>query len=79
MSATDKTRQQLVNSMRKTKAAAADKPVARSKASRPASRTVKAAKKPAATTARKRSAKVEGGSRPGIGDSYQVGRRVWPD
>jgi hypothetical protein len=76
MSATDKTRQQLVDSMRKTKAAAAGKPAARSKASRSASGTAKGEKKPAATAAGKRSAKVEGASRPGMGDSNPIGKRT---
>ena len=79
MTTTDKTRQQLVDSMRKTKTAAASKTAGRSKAPRPANRTAKSAKKTAASTAVKRSAKVEEQSGPGTRDSYQAGRRVWPD
>ena len=79
MSTTDKTRQQLVDSMRKTKAGAAGKKtVARSKAAQPADRTTKTAKKAAVTTAGKQSAK-EAVSRPETRDLYQAGRRVWPD
>ena len=79
MSTTDKTRQQLVDSMRKTRAGTAGKTTATRKASRPASRTAKSAKKTAATAAEKRSTNVAGASRAGTRDSYQVGRRVWPD
>jgi hypothetical protein len=79
MSTADKTRQQLVESMRKTKAAAAGKTAARSKAPRPVKRTAKSAKKAAATVAEKHSADVLDGSRPGARGSYQLGRRVWPD
>ena len=79
MSTTDKTRQQLVDSMRKTKAGAAGKKtVARSKATRPAGRTTKTTKKAAATTVGKQPAK-EAGSRPKTRDSYCAGQRVWPD
>ena len=79
MTTTDKTRQQLVDSMRKTKTAAASKTAGRSKAPRPANRTAKSAKKTAATAAEKRSAKVEGVSPARTQDSYQMGGRVWPD
>jgi len=79
MSSTDKTRQQLVDSMRKTKAAAASKKTTGNKTPRPATRAAKASKKTASTTTGKRSAKVEAGSRPGTPDPYRVGRRVWPD
>ena len=79
MSTTDKTRQQLVDSMRKTRAGTAGKTTATRKASRPANRTAKSAKKTAATAAEKRSTNVAGASRAKKRDPYQVGRRVWPD
>jgi len=82
MSSTDKTRQQLVDSMRKTKAAAAGKTAAVNKKSpRPVKRKVtpKRAKDAAATIAGKHSANATGGIRSGTSDSYQAGRRVWPD
>ena len=79
MSSTDKTRQQLVDSMRKTKAAAASKKTAGSTTPRPATRTAKTTKKAASTTTRKHSTKVEVGSRPETPDPYRVGCRVWPD
>jgi len=80
MSSTDKTRQQLVDSMRKTKAAAAGKTTAVNKKSpRPVKRKVRSAKNAAATIAGKPLANATGGSRSGTSDSYQAGRRVWPD
>ena len=82
MTSTDKTRQQLVDSMRKTKAAAAGKTAAVNKKSpQPVSRKArpKRAKNAAATSAGKHSADAAGGSRSGNSDSYQAGRRVWPD
>jgi hypothetical protein len=79
MSTTDKTRQQLMASMRKTKTTAAGQPAAGGKAPRPVSRTAKSTRKTAAGAAAKRSVKVAGGPRTGTLDSYQAGRRVWPD
>jgi hypothetical protein len=79
MSTTDKTRQQLVASMRKTKTAAASRTAAGSKAPRQAGRTAKSAKKTAAGAVRKRAVKAAGRSPAGTRDSYQAGRRVWPD
>jgi len=82
MSTTDKTRQQLVDSMRKTKAAAAGKTSAVNKKSpQRVNRKVtpKRAKNAAATIAGKHSANATGGPRSGNSDSYQAGRRVWPD
>ena len=80
MSSTDKTRQQLVDSMRKTKAAAAGKTAAVNKKSpQRVNRKVKSTKNAAATMAGKHSANATGGSRSGNSDSYQAGRRVWPD
>jgi len=79
MSTTDKTRQQLVDSMRKTKTAAAGKTTAVNKAPRPVRRKAKTVQHAAATSAGKHSATATGLSRPGTSDSYQAGRRVWPD
>lgn len=79
MSSTDKTRQQLVNSMRKTKATATGKKTAANKTPQPVTRPAKTTKETASTTSGKRSAKVEAGSRPETRDPYRVGCRVWPD
>jgi hypothetical protein len=79
MSSTDKTRQQLVDSMRKTKAATAGRKAAGNETPRPAARAAKATKKAASTTTGKRSADVEVESRPETRDPYRAGRRVWPD
>ena len=79
MNSTDRTRQQLVDSMRKTKTAAASKKTAGNKTPQPATRAAKTTKKAASTTTGKRSAKVEVGSRPETPDPYRVGCRVWPD
>jgi len=76
MSTTDKTRQQLVDSMRETKAAAASKKTAGNKTPRPATRAAKTTKKAASPAS---SAKVEAGSGTETPDPYRVGRRVWPD
>lgn len=73
MTANDKTGQKLVDSMRKTKAAAADKAGAQTsrapakKATRPQARKKAAARRTANTSRQRR------------GDPYQSGRRVWPD
>lgn len=79
MSTTDKTRQQLMASMRKTRVTAAGKTATTDKAPRPVNRTAKSTKKTAASAAGKLPVKVEGGGRTGARDSYQAGRRVWPD
>jgi len=79
MSTTDKTRQQLVASIRKTRVAAAGKTATTGKAPRPVNRTAKSTKKTAASAAGKPPVEVEGGFRTGSRDSYQAGRRVWPD
>lgn len=74
MSTTDKTGEKLLASMRKTKAAAADKAAA------PPKSTQKARTKPAQRPARKRTAAKRDTSATGIrADAYQSGRRVWPD
>ena len=62
MSSTDKARQQLVDSMRKTKAAAASKKTAGKKTPRPATRVAKTTRKAASPATGKGSAKVEMGS-----------------
>ena len=75
MTSKDKTRQQLVDSMRKTKAAAAVKKTAEAKP-RQAARNAKVGRgAPAAT---KRSARVVGAPAEAP-DPYRVGSRVWPD
>lgn len=80
MTSTDKTRQQLVDSMRKTKAAAARKTTTvKRPAPQPAKRKARPVKNAAAPVAGKHSASATGGSRSGSRDSYQAGRRVWPD
>jgi hypothetical protein len=80
MSSTDKTRQQLVDSIRKTKAAAAGKtPAVIKKSPQRVSRKVTSTKNAAATIAGKQPANATGGSWSGNSDPYQVGRRVWPD
>ena len=79
MSTTDKTRQQLVDSMRKTKAAEARKKTVANKMPQPATRAAKTTKKAASTTTGKRSVKVGVGSQQETPDPYRVGSRVWPD
>jgi hypothetical protein len=79
MNTTDKTRQQLMATMRKTKSAAAGKTAAGSKAPRPANRTAKRTSKAVTTKLVKRPVKAEGTLRTGTRDLYQAGRRVWPD
>ena len=75
MTANDKTGQKLVDSMRKTKAAAADKAGAQN------SRGPAPAKKAARPQAKKKSAARRSPNIPRRrgGDPYQSGRRVWPD
>ena len=73
MSTTDKTRQKLMESMRKTKAAASNK----TDSNKPTSAPVAAPKtKPVSRQKdpKKQSVKVQPGS-----DPYQSGRRIWPD
>jgi len=79
MNTTDKTRQQLMATMRKTKSAAAGKTAAGSKAPRPANRTAKRTSKAVTTTPVKRPVKAEGTLPAVRRDLYQAGRRVWPD
>ena len=78
-SSTDKTRQQLVSSIRKTKTTAASKKTAVNKTPQPVTRPAKTTKEAVSTTTGKRSAKVEVGSRPETPDPYRGGCRVWPD
>ena len=82
MNSTDKTRQRLMDSMRKTKAAAAGKKATVKKSTpRTASRKVQPqrANNAPATSAGKQSADAAGVSRSVNPDAYQSGRRVWPD
>ena len=82
MNSTDKTRQQLMDSMRKTKAsAAAKKASVKKRTSQPATRKAQPmrASNAAATGAGKQSANAAGVSRSVNPDAYQAGRRVWPD
>ena len=82
MSTTDKTRQQLMDSMRKTKAAAAaTKPTVKKKTSQPVRRKAqpKRASNVAATSTGKQPANAMGDSRSVNPDAYQAGRKVWPD
>jgi hypothetical protein len=91
MSNTDKTRQKLVNSMRRSKEAAATGPVPKTAAAKTASTRQKRAKTkgPTATAARKKSIPDRGataktrvaavGSRRVSADPYQSAGRVWPD
>ena len=73
MTSTDTTRQKLMNSMRKTKAAASDKASGTSKAV-----SVERPKVGAKETASKaRMPRPE--ARQASADPYQGGRRVWPD
>ena len=91
MTDTDKTRQKLVNSMRKSKDTAGKKPVPKTnttKASSPAKASPKK-KKTAAAMASTKSPQRSGaaaknvaataGSARVASDSYQGSRRVWPD
>jgi hypothetical protein len=81
MSSTDKTRQQLMASMRKTKAAAANKPSVKKKASQPVRRKAqpKRASNATATSTGKQPTYALGESCSVDSDAYQAGRRVWPD
>lgn len=75
MTTTDKTRQKLVDSMRKTKAGAGSESADSSK---PASSAGSRAK-PRKTGSKSKSKTSTPPARPDGGDPYQVGRRVWPD
>lgn len=91
MSNTDKTRQRLVNSMRKSKHTAAKSPVPKTATAKTASSGQKRVKTktPAATAAQKNSNRDSGatattmvpavGSRRISADRYQSAGRVWPD
>ena len=81
MSSTDKTRQKLMDSMRKTKAGSTSKsgtPKSDTKASSSAAQS-KPAAKPAAKPAPAKRKPARQPVKKGGGDPYQVGRRVWPD
>ena len=75
MTAKDKTGAKLVDSMRKTKAAAADK------ADSAANAAQETAKQKSPPPAKKRAAakRVSDGADKHGSDPYQNGRRVWPD
>ena len=91
MSNTDKTRQKLVNSMRRSKETAAQGPVPKTAAAKTASTRQKLVqtKRPTATAAKKKSIQDRGatakpkvaavGSRRVSADPYQSAGRVWPD
>jgi hypothetical protein len=75
MTANDKTGQKLVDSMRKTKAAAADRAGAAKfgAAASPQKSVRPQAKKKAAARRSPNASRKRGG------DPYQSGRRIWPD
>ena len=76
MSSKDKTRQKLVGSMRKTKAdAGIGTENTEEKKVSPDLPKAKPAKQPVARESRRQSTRPESAQ----GDSYQSGRRVWPD
>ena len=71
MSTNDKTGERLVDSMRKTKAAASgDAPAAKPKT---------ATRKKSAGSTRSRAKKAQESQSEASRDPYQAGRRVWPD
>jgi hypothetical protein len=79
MTSKDKTREKLVDSMRKTKAAArsqSDKKAGKSAtdADQPQSGAKKTAGQSKSATARSKSKTLQP-----VGDPYQSGRRIWPD
>jgi hypothetical protein len=75
MSTNDKTGEKLVESMRKTKAAASDK-----SDSSPSEAKGPQEEKPAPQVKKKTTTKPSsGGSGTRGGDPYQSGRRIWPD
>ena len=80
--ASDKTREKLLNTMRKTKADAAEVP-AKPAAAKKAPAKKKAAKKPKAApkakAASKPRAKAKKKSAQAATDPYQGARRIWPD
>lgn len=74
MSTNDKTGERLVDSMRKTKAAASgDAPDA------PAAKRKTATRKKSAGSTRSRAKKTQESPSEASRDPYQAGRRVWPD
>lgn len=80
MSTTDKTEEKLLNSMRRTKAAAVDK------SAKPESTVARASQNTTAKPAQRARRKSTTASKPGAGaassgqaDPYQSGRRIWPD
>lgn len=75
MSTNDKTGEKLLDSMRKTKAAAADKPAPSQGESQPPQ---KKESKPQSKKKAEPKRTTGGGQRRG-NDPFQSGRRVWPD
>jgi hypothetical protein len=80
MTANDKTGEKLVDSMRKTKAAAADKNDAAQNPTQ-ASQTQTSQTKKSQPQAKKKTAakRSSGDARKRGGNPYQSGRRIWPD
>jgi len=84
MTTTDKTRQKLVDSMRKTRAASVASPPVKNKGTiKKNTRTTKKRSRPdsesnMASQARS-PARNSGGRTSMMSDTYQYGRRVWPD
>lgn len=84
MSDTDKTRDKLLSSIRKTKAGAAAKSEepgqakATSRIAKPAAADTPQAAKPATPRSGQRKPRRPA-EQPGSDDPYQKGRRVWPD
>lgn len=80
MSSNDKTRQKLVDSMRRTKVGATQKATPKTKveAKEPATKAAPAAKKATVKKKPQQKATAKVTSTVAI-DAYQSGRRIWPD
>lgn len=83
MSSTDKTRQKLMASMRKTKAGSGSSASQAATGKKTATKSApKTARKAAATPGKAgagKTARDKAKPRPVVADPYQGGRRVWPD
>lgn len=79
MSSTDKTEEKLLSSMRRTKAAAADKSAKPQSQPAPATRDKPTTQRAQRKTAAASKTKPASSSSVGQGDPYQSGRRIWPD
>jgi hypothetical protein len=79
MNSNDKTRQKLVDSMRKTKVSATKKAAPKAKVApkEPASKPAPAASKRAVKKPQQKA--TTAASSPVNADQYQSGRRIWPD